>query len=309
MATDAPPETPNHPGETPPPEVRGRLDHLTVYSHANLMYWWPVWLVCFILAAITYIDGNQMAVVPEGTVVVSGATVVHPDHQFPGPRDVLVAPEGRPIPLGPNDQTTTAAAAAGEDPTDRQNRQPASPSMTVSGNNSLGVVFAMTLLVVAIVSTLLLRGLVSVIAIILLILTVITLAFFGMWDNILAFFGGMDIRMNAAGYLFIGIPLFVVWAFVFFIQDRMHYMTFDEGQIRYVLEIGDSAMVVSSEGAMVEKRRSDVFRHWILGMGTGDLLIRLQNGQEINMHNVTNANRKMALINDLLRHRPIVVAG
>ena len=50
------------------------------------MYWWPVWLVCFILAGITHMSGNQMAVVPDGTVAVAGATVVHPDRQFPGAR-------------------------------------------------------------------------------------------------------------------------------------------------------------------------------------------------------------------------------
>ena len=120
--------------------------------------------------------------------------------------------------------------------------------MTVSGSNSLGVIFATTLIVVAIVSTLLLRGLVSVIVILLMIATVITLAFFNLWDDILAFFGGIDVRMNAAGYLFIGIPLFLVWAFVFFVQDRMCYVTFDEGQIRYVLEVGDSAMVAPAAG-------------------------------------------------------------
>jgi hypothetical protein len=58
---------------------------------------------------------------------------------------------------------------------------------------------------------------------------------------------------------------------------------------------------------MVEKRRNDVFRHWILGFGTGDLMVRLTTGQEIELPNVVNANWKMSLINDFLRHRPIVV--
>jgi hypothetical protein len=147
-----------------------------------------------------------------------------------------------------------------------------------------------------------------VIVILLMIATVITLAFFNLWDDILGFFGGLDIRMNAAGYLFIGIPLFLVWAFVFFVQDRMHFVTFDEGQIRYVMEVGDSAVVAPSEGAMVEKKRSDVFRHWVLGLGTGDLLVRFPNGREIELPNIVNADRRMVLINDMLRHKPIVVA-
>jgi hypothetical protein len=292
--------------EVPPPDAgtQKRVDHITVYSHSNLMYWWPVWLICFVLAGLTYAEGNQMAVVPDGTVAVSGATVAHPDHQFPGPRDVLVAPADTQFRLAPADGGTGPAEA---DPTEAGNRQPARPSMTVSGSNSLGVVFAMTLLVVAIVSSLLLRGLLSLIAIILMVTVVITFALLGWWDDILIFFGGLDIRMNAAGYLFIGIPLFLLWAFVFFVQDRMHYMTFDEGQIRYVMEIGDSEMVIPAEGAMVEKKRSDVFRHWLLGLGTGDLIIRTRDGKEIELPNIVNASGKMGVINDMLRHKAIVI--
>jgi hypothetical protein len=306
MATDVPTSIPSDPGASAPPEARQRVENITVYSHSNLMYWWPVWLVCFILSAVTYMGGNQMAVVPDGTVAVSGAEVKHPSHQFPGPRDVLVAPQGARFPLTP--QEKSGEPAAGGDPTAAGSRPPARLSMTVSGSNSLGVIFAMTLIVVAIVSTLLLRGLVSVIVILLMVATVITLAFFNLWDDILGFFGGLDIRMNAAGYLFIGIPLFLVWAFVFFVQDRMHFVTFDEGQIRYVMEVGDSAVVAPSEGAMVEKKRSDVFRHWVLGLGTGDLLVRFPNGREIELPNIVNADRRMVLINDMLRHKPIVVA-
>jgi hypothetical protein len=305
MATDVSTNVPSEPGLAAPSAERQKLEQITVYSHSNLMYWWPVWLVCFVLAAITYAEGNQMAVVPDGTVAVSGARVTHPNQDFPGERDVLVAPEGQHFSLSP--VGGESKAGPGTDPTTAENRQPASPSMTVSSSNSLGVIFAMTLMIVAIVSTLLLRGLVSLIAIILMITAVIALALFGLWDDIFAFFGGLDIRMNAAGYLFIGIPLFLIWAFIFFIQDRMHYMNFDEGQIRYVMEIGDSEVVQSSEGAMVEKRRNDVFRHWILGFGTGDLMVRLSTGQEIELPNVVNANRKMSLINDFLRHRPIVI--
>lgn len=287
------------------PEEPKRLAFLTVYSHSNLMYWWPVWLVCFILAAITYIGGHQMAVVPDGTVAVANATVTAPNEQFPGPRDVLVAPKGEHFPLTPiND---TSKTPPGGDPTEAKNRQPASPSMTVASNNSLGVIFAMTLIVVAIVSTLLLRGLVSVIVLLAMIATIVTLALLGLWDDIFAFFGGLDIRMNAAGYLFIGVPLFLLWAFVFFVQDRMHHITFDEGQIRYVMQVGDSEMVIPSDGVIVEKRRSDVFRHWLFGLGTGDLVLRLPNGHEIEMPNIVNANRRMVLIDEMLRHKSIVV--
>jgi hypothetical protein len=287
MATDVSSSVPADPSQSAPPGAVKRIDKLIVYGHSNLIYWWPVWLVCFILAGITYVGGNQMAVVPDGTVVVGGRTV----EGFDGPRDVLVAPAGKSFPLIP------------ENPADTPTR----PSMTVSASNSLGVVFVTTLVLVALVSSVLLRGLVSLIAIILMVTVVITLALFNLWDPILAFFGGLDIRMNAAGYLFIGIPLFLVWLLVVFVYDQQTFMVFDEGQIRYVLEVGDSAVVASSEGAIVEKKRSDVFRHWLLGFGTGDIVIKSGGGQTVELDNVVNADRKMAVINDMLRHRPIVI--
>jgi len=306
MAIDTRATEPSLPGAAPHEEPV-QLDHITVYSHSNLMYWWPVWLVCFILAGITYTGGYQMAVVPDGTVAVSGATITHPGQEFPGARDVLIAPRNQHFPLAP--VNGDGKTPAGGDPTEAKNREPASPSMTVAGNNSLGVIFAMTLLVVAIVSTLLLRGLLSVIVLLGMIATVVTLALVGWWDNIFAFFGGLDIRMNAAGYLFIGVPLFLLWCFIFFVQDRMTHVTFDEGQIRYVLDIGDSAMVMPAEGVTVEKRRSDVFRHWLLGFGTGDLVIRTSRGQEIELPNILNADRKIKVINEFLRRKSIVVSG
>jgi hypothetical protein len=302
MSTDA---STAETGRPAPPFEPKHLTQITVYSHSNLMYWWPVWLVCFVLAAITYVGGHQMAVVPDGTVAVADANVTAPGEQFPGPRDVLVAPRDQHFPLAPvKDGSKTPP---GGDPTEAQNRQPASPSMTVASNNSLGVIFVLTLIVVAIVSTLLLRGLLSVIVLLTMIAAVVTLALLGLWDQIFAFFGGLDIRMNAAGYLFLGVPLFLLWAFVFFLQDRMHYVAFDEGQIRYVLQVGDSETVMSADGVIVEKRRNDVFRHWLFGFGTGDLVLRLPNGHEIEMPNIVNANRRMILIDEMLRHKSIVI--
>lgn len=63
--SDAPPS--NHGG----PEIR-------IYSHSPIIYWWPVWLVGFLFALVTYIDDGRMAYVPSGTVV-QGNSLVAPD--------------------------------------------------------------------------------------------------------------------------------------------------------------------------------------------------------------------------------------
>src|SRR4051812_34042655 len=43
-------------------------DQVVVYRHSNLFYWWPVWLLGFIIAAITYFGDRHMAIVPAHTV-------------------------------------------------------------------------------------------------------------------------------------------------------------------------------------------------------------------------------------------------
>jgi hypothetical protein len=264
--------------------ARKTISSIKVYGHSNLLYWWPVWVVSFILAAVTYAEGKQMAVVPPGTAAMTVAV----DGQE---RDALVAPAGKTIQSAPG------------------NGRPGAMDMTVSSNNTLGVIFIATLVFVALASTILLRGLVSVIAVISMITVVILFSLLGWWNSILWELGRLDIRMNAAGYLAVAIPLFLAWVAVIFLYDRQIYVVFDSGQIRYVREVGDSEVVVQTEGAVVEKKRNDVFRHWVLGFGSGDIQIRNAgtSGGTIEIENVLNVRRKLSVINMMLKEKAITV--
>jgi len=263
-----------------------KVDYLIVYGHSNLFYWWPVWLVSFVLAAVTYIEGNQMAVVPAGTVVERDRTV----EDVAGRRDVLVAPAGKSFSLA------------------RETGQARTPGMTVSSNNNLGVIFVATIFFVALASTILLRGLVSIIVLVAMIAIVVVFALLGWWDEILLFLGGLDIRMNAVGYLGVGIPVFLAWLFVIFLYDRATYIVFDQGQLRYVHEVGDAEIAIQADGAIVEKKRNDVFRHWLLGFGTGDLKIKIgHNGMQLDLENVLFINSKLALIQRLVKEKSITI--
>ena len=226
------------------PARREPTAQIVIYGHSSLLYWWPVWLMCFIFAGTTYTEGDR------------------------------------------------------------------SGGVTVTNTNIPGVVFVTTLLAVAMSSTVLLRGMVSVVAIMALIIAGIALAWLGWWGDILMFLDGLEIRINALGYLCIGIPLFVGWVVVLGVYDRMHYVIFDHSQIRYVLEVGDGETVMPSEGTVVEKKRSDVFRHWVLGLGTGDLVIRSggPNKPTIQLRNVLRIHRKLAVIDQLLREKAVTVA-
>jgi hypothetical protein len=225
-----------------PPKTKAEADQIVVYGHSSLFYWWPVWLVSFVLAGITYAEGDR------------------------------------------------------------------SGGVTVTNTNAPGVVFVATLLAVAISSTVILRGMVSVVAIVSLIAGATALAWFGWWGDILTFLGGLEIRINAAGYLCVGIPLFVAWSIVIRLYDRQHYVIFGRGQIRYVLEVGDGEVTMPAEGAIVEKKRSDAFRHWVLGLGAGDLVIRSRaNSPSIELKNVLRIKKKLAVIDRMLREKTVIV--
>src|ERR1700726_398958 len=76
------------------PTVEQRPLEVVVISHSPLFYWWPVWAVGFLMAALTYWYGYPIAFVPPGTVAERGARV----EGYDGPRDVLIAPAGRSLP-------------------------------------------------------------------------------------------------------------------------------------------------------------------------------------------------------------------
>ena len=90
--------------------------------------------------------------------------------------------------------------------------------------------------------------------------------------------------------------------------DRQIYMVFSPGQMRVRQEIGESETAFDTTGMVIQKQRSDLFRHWILGLGSGDLIVRTAgaNPQEFHMHNVLFIGRKVKEIENLLRERQVV---
>src|SRR6185436_7652334 len=119
------------------------------------------------------------------------------------------------------------------------------------------------------------------------VLTSITFAVAGWWDKILEHFALLSVYINLAGYLTISLVLFLVWCFNFFFLDRQMYVIIAASQVRVHLEIGGGETAYDATGVVFQKLRSDLFRHWILGFGSGDLLVRPAGGKEpIELHNV-----------------------
>lgn len=270
MATEPAPSPP--PGQ-PPLEIR-------IYSHSSLFYWWPVWLVGLILALLTWAQGNFMIVVPKGTKLAD-----KPEIRKDGKDDVVI--NRIELPAG--------KAHLEED----------EPHLFITTHKGYGVLFAIVLLIVIFITNVPLRGMWSVLIIITIIMLSIIFQLAGIWDRIIGAFRVLDIRINLGGYIFISLGLLGLWTFAFFFFDRQLYITFAPGQLKVCMEIGAGEKSYDTMGMTIEKERSDLFRHWILGLGSGDLIVRTAGADrhEFRLHNVLFITRKLALIEELQRTR------
>jgi hypothetical protein len=246
-----------------------------------LFYWWPVWALGFLLAGLTWLDGHRLAIVPTGTQVLEG---------FDGGREALVLPAG---------------AHLLQDPVTGKPRE---PTLRVASHSGYGVVFVVVMLLVIFITNVPIRGLWSVIVVVTLLLGTIILALLGWWDDILEAAVHSHVYINAFGYLAISLPLLVLWLVVVLFFDRRTRMIFSPGQLQVHEEIGSGEVAYDTLGMVVAKRRSDLFRHWLLGFGSGDLLVKTAgaNTQQLEMHNVLFVGNKLQLIQQMLQTRQVV---
>lgn len=246
--------------ETPPPtakawpvenseelrQERQVRDHpeIIIYSHSSLFYWWPVWVFGFVMAGITWTQGEPVLL------------------------------EGNRIQIYPN--------------------------------SNLGVTYVVILTLVLLITNVTVRGLASAIVILTIMLTTVLLAFYGLWDPILAWFGNLKIYLNTGAYFWLSTVVFVVWFLTVFVFDRLSYWSIKPGQITHQFIFGAASKTYDTENLVLEKYRDDLFRHWILGFGSGDL--RFQplgaNREEIHVPNVLFIGSRMHAIKHLIATQP-----
>jgi hypothetical protein len=267
----------------------GRTPQVVVISHSPLFYWWPVWVVGFVMAGLSYWNGYPVAFVPPGTVAQRGVQVEGHD----GPRDVLIAPAGKSLP-------------AADDPDELKQ-----PRLRMVTTNNPGIIWALTLCLVIVITHVQLRGIWSIVVILGLVFATVLLAILQLWDPIIRMVQVFDIHINAFGYLSISLFLLVLWLVTFFVTDRLVYMIFTRGQLRVRKAVGAGEMVYDTRGMVVEKHRGDFFQHWLLGFGAGDLTVRTAgtSSQQIEMPNVLGLGRKLAQIHTMLQEREVVRAS
>ena len=280
MSSTPPPIETTQPTTTAPTSTQPRINEVKLISHSSLFYWWPVWLLAFFMAIWTFFENNRLAVVPPNCTVVLEAAGEY-KLKFPG-RSTRSLDD--------------AARVATSD-------EPAFPTR-ISETPWLGALFVIGLIITILITNVPLRGLWSFLMIIMIIVVALTISLLGAWDEIFKQLGNLHIYINMAGYLFIGTAVFIMWALATLIFDRRSYIIFTPGQIRYCEHIGDSVHAYSTVGVSMEKQRDDLFRHYILGFGSGDLIVRVGAGadrREIRLPNVLFIGWRLKYVEDMLR--------
>ena len=280
------------PGHAPAPVVPQKRA-ITLISHSMLFYWWPIWLIGFIMAGITYLENHRLAVLPAHSKV----TVIENEK---------------------DEKQTTYRVGVSNPPTNSLNR---AAETTVRGGDEdafptrvsqkvwMGPMFCVILLLTVVITNVPLRGLWSflVLLMLLVIALLINLVPDG-WNKLLSALGNLHIYINMAGYLFIATVVFILWAVSVFIFDQRTYLIVTPGQIQVCEHVGASIRSFDTTGMAFEKQRDDLFRHWLLGFFSGDLIVRTSGAERetIRLPNVLWIGWRLEEVQALLREKATV---
>jgi hypothetical protein len=232
-----------HPVDAIAPQAMAPRE-VRIYSHSMIFYWWPVWVVGYLLALVTLIQGQ------------------HTDF---GDTQVLVHP-----------------------------------------SRNLGVIFTFTFLLVILMTHFAVRGAASITVILTAIAVTLFLAYMGWWDKVLVTIGNLAIYMNLGFYVFFSTALFLIWAFEAFVMVRFDHYVVRPGQLVHYTFMGGGEETYDTRGMSVIKERSDIFRHYILGLGSGDLHVAATGARPANfvIHNVLFVGQKLEKIQQLVAMKP-----
>ncbi len=176
--------------------------------------------------------------------------------------------------------------------------------------NGAGVVFALLLLGVIGLTNIHVRGVVSITAIFAIGFTVLLFAYLGWWDPILRWFGDLTVYLDSGFYLFFSTALFLLWLVTVLVLDHFSFWRIRPGQITHEYLLGATDRTYDTDNMVFMKQQDDVFRHWILGLGTGDLSMQTMGGmgEKARVENVLFIGSKLAKIQRLIATKPDVPA-
>lgn len=278
---------------TIPGAVPAARREITLISHSMLFYWWPIWVVGLVMAAITYVENNRLAIVPDG----SKLSVIEKDEKgTPTAYRLAVTHPTKSL-----DDARVATESPGAETTFKAR---------VSQKAWMGPVFCVVLLLTVVITNVPMRGLWSFLVLLLFVVVALLISLVPQgWDSLLKAVGDLHIYINMAGYLFIALAVLILWAVSVFVFDQRTYMRVTPGQIQVCEHVGASIRNFDTMGLSFEKQRDDLFRHWLLGFFSGDLIVRTAGAEQetIRLPNVLWISWRLEEVQQLLREKATVM--
>ncbi len=217
-----------------------------IYGHSRLLYWWPVWLVGYVMALLTWLL---------------------PVHVRLGDVQVLF-----------------------------------------STRTSLGVIYCLVVLVTILITNTNMRGLVSVVVAVCVSFLILLLAYLDWWPGVVSWFGRQAVYMDMGFYLFFSTALLVIWLLVVGVFDHLSFWRVRAGQVTHEYVLGAVESSYDTDNMVFTKQQADLFRNWILGLGSGDLRMQTMGGRGVvaEVSNVMFINVRMARVQRLIATKPDV---
>jgi hypothetical protein len=120
------------------------------------------------------------------------------------------------------------------------------------------------------------------------------------WVNLLR------VHLNLAFYLTFSVLLMMIWFFIIFLVDRFTWWRFSPGQVIEEHRVGQATgHAFNTEGMIIQRLPDDLFRHRVLGFGTGDFVVKPASGDTFEIHNVWRANSKQRQLEDMIATRTV----
>lgn len=176
----------------------------------------------------------------------------------------------------------------------------------IDPSKNLGVVFTLTIFLVILITNVTLRGASSAIVLLTVAFMTLLLAYMGWWGDVLERLGLVAIYMNLGFYVVFSTLVFGLWAISVFFYDRLSYWKVTAGQVTHEAVVGGAQRSYDTRGMVFEKQRADLFRHWVLGMGSGDLVISTTGAkpETVAVPNVLFLSSKLRQIQHLIAMKP-----
>jgi hypothetical protein len=179
-------------------------------------------------------------------------------------------------------------------------------NIRIHPNSAVGVTFAVILFLVLMMTNVAVRGVWSVVVLLGLGFVAVLFAWLGWWDDIIAVLPDLAIHANMGFYVFLSTLIFGVWLFTVLVSDRLNFYRVTPGQITYQHVVGGGEKSYDTRGMVFEQLQEDIFRHWLLGFGSGDIRISTTGArkEELYVPNVLFVNHKVKQIQRLIAMKP-----